>query len=162
MILDRLSNAYRYGEIHPRIRRALDYLAATDFASLPDGRRDLEGDTLFALIQRYKTKPAAQGKWEAHRKYIDVQYIAQGAEIMGRAHREQLTPTQSYSDEKDVVLLEGDGDFFTLNAGDFALLYPEDAHMPCLACGEVPVSVIKVVVKILVEKTGHTQAGANT
>jgi len=33
----------------------------------------------------YQTKPREQGIWEAHRKYIDVQYMIQGSELMGWA-----------------------------------------------------------------------------
>ncbi len=148
MILDRLDNATHYRDCHSGIRQAFAYLAATDFSQMPDGRIDLDGDTVFALVQRYTTKPKAEGVWEAHRKYIDVQYIANGAEIIGRTHLSQLNLTQPYSDEKDVLLFEGAGDFFSLGTGDFAIFFPEDAHMPGLCAGENPAPVLKVVVKI--------------
>ncbi len=148
MIFDRLGNAPLYFGLGARLRKAFDYLASSDFATVPDGRVDLDGDALFALVQRYVTKPHDQGTWEAHRRYADVQYLAVGAEQVGYAGLHNLTLQQPYSEAGDVVLLEGQGGLLSLRSGDFAVFFPEDAHMPGLACGE-PGHVLKVVVKAL-------------
>ncbi len=49
------------------------------------GRHDLDGDDLFALVQEYTTRAADECVWEAHRRYIDVQFVVTGAERMGVA-----------------------------------------------------------------------------
>ncbi len=120
---------------------------AQDFTAMENGRYEINGDNVFALVQRYNSKPRDQGVWEAHRRYIDVQYIASGIESMGYAHIGNLKETQDYSAEKDVLLLDGQGDYFTARHDCFAVFYPEDAHMPGLA-HENPTPVLKVVVKV--------------
>ncbi len=149
MIIDHIKKASCYSGVNPGIRKALDYLAGKDFSTLAPGRYDIEGDRLFALVQRYDTKPREQGVWEAHRRYIDVQFVAGGVESMGYAPIASLTVTQPYAADNDYVLLAGTGDFVTAAAGTFVIFFPDDAHMPCLACG-APQAVCKVVVKVAV------------
>lgn len=151
MIIDRLGNAGLYRGLGEHVRKALDYLASQDFAGLESGRYDIDGDNVYALVQRYVTKPREKGVWEAHRRYIDVQYVASGIETLGYTHVGGLKETQEYSPEKDCVLLAGAGDFVTARAGTFVVFFPEDAHMPCLA-SEGAVPVLKVVVKVLANK----------
>ncbi len=150
MIVDHIRNASRYGGIAERMQTAFEYLAATDFGNLTPGRYDLDGDKVFALVQQYETKARDQGVWEAHRRYIDVQYIAKGIETIGYADLDGLTITQPYARDKDCMLLAGDGDFLTARAGTFCVFFPEDAHMPGLTC-QTPGTVRKVVVKVRIE-----------
>ncbi len=150
MIIDDIRNRAVYSGINKGIRTALEYLAKTDFTAMAPGRHDIEGDRMYALVQQYTTKPREQGRWEAHRRYIDVQYVVAGIETMGRSDLTRLTVTDPYSAGKDCVLLAGDGDFLTARAGTFIVFFPEDAHMPCLDSG-APAQVRKVVVKVAVE-----------
>ena len=113
------------------------------------GRHELDGDKVFALVQQYQTKPLAEGKWEAHRKYIDVQYVAAGVEKIGWAPVSRLKVTELYDETKDVAFYTGKGDFVTVPAGWFVILFPEDAHMPSIAV-DAPSPVTKVVVKVKV------------
>jgi|688.fasta_scaffold547414_2 YhcH/YjgK/YiaL family protein len=153
MIIDRLKNAKIYHGLGENLKKALDFLAANDFSAMESGRHDIDGDRVFALIQRYETKPREHGLWEAHRRYIDVQYVVSGIEMLGSTHIDGLTQTQPYSEEKDCSLFAGSGDFATARAGDFLIFFPEDAHMPCLAHDQ-PAPVLKVVVKALANFDG--------
>lgn len=150
MIIDQLKHAGLYKGLGENLKKAFDYLAAHDFSAMESGRYDIDGDTVFALVQRYDTKPREKGLWEAHRRYIDVQFVASGIESLGWAQLGNLTETQPYSAEKDFLLLAGSGDVVTARAGDFLVFFPEDAHMPCLAHDQ-PAPVLKVVVKVLVK-----------
>ena len=149
MIIDSIQNRARYERLGTGIAKALEYLARTDVSKMATGRYDLDGDNVYALVQRYDTKPREKGVWEAHRRYIDVQFVASGVESMGYAPIGSLTVTQPYAADNDCVLLAGTGDFVTAAAGTFVVFFPEDAHMPCLACGAPP-AVCKVVVKVAV------------
>ena len=149
MILDRLENADFYRNLHPRLARAFEYLRTTNLAQLPAGRHDIAGGELFAISQEYRTKPESEGFWEAHRRYIDVQYIVAGVERMGYAPLPALTVRQTYDEEKDLLVCDGRGDFCTVAAGSFAIFAPQDGHMPSLAVGE-PAVVRKVVIKVAV------------
>lgn len=149
MIIDTLKNASLYYGLTPRIASGLRYLEKTDFSLLEPGKYELDGSKLFALVQRYESKPRETGKWEAHRKYIDIQFIAQGIECMGYANIDGLTVTQPYSDKDDCLLFDGKGNILTAAAGNFLLFAPQDAHMPGLAL-TAPQPVTKVVVKVLI------------
>ena len=148
MLTDHLDRADRYRLLAPRIAAALDYVRATDFRVLADGKYLIAGDDVFALVQRYTTKPADAGRWEAHRKYIDLQCVFDGIEQIGYAPLDTLT-AEPYDAERDLAWLSGQGEFVTMRAGRFMLLWPEDAHMPGIAVGP-PGPVLKVVVKIAV------------
>ena len=149
MIFDCLENADFYRGLHPRLGKAFDYLRTTDLARLPSGRIEIAGSEMFAIVQDYRTKRPEEGFWEAHRRYIDVQYVISGAERMGYANLQSMTVKQPYDEEKDLLILEGTGDACTVPAGSFTIFAPQDAHMPGLAAGE-PAPARKIVVKIAV------------
>ena len=146
MIIDRLSNASTYYGLTPRLERALRFLELLDAAQAPVGRREIAGEQVFALIQEYESKPLSQGAWEAHRKYADIQYVAAGVEQLGYAHVDALRQGE-YDAERDFLPLEGEGQLLRLPAGCFAILMPQDAHMPGMAVDQ-PAPVKKVVVKV--------------
>jgi YhcH/YjgK/YiaL family protein len=104
---------------------------------------------MFALVQEYDTKLKEQGLWEAHRRYIDLQYVVQGTEGFGYANINHLKQSE-YDSIKDFLPLHGDGDLVTVHDGSFILLLPEDAYMPGMAIDK-PVQVKKVVIKIAID-----------
>jgi YhcH/YjgK/YiaL family protein len=119
----------------------------------PLGRQDLDGDHCFALVQTYETKPMEKAKFEAHRKYIDVQFIYSGREtILWAPLAAMVEETMAYSEEKEAALwkLVPDVTPLHMSAGHFAILYPQDAHAPCIEWDK-PEQVFKVVVKVAVE-----------
>ena len=148
MIIDSLDNSQQYSAVNPNIGRAFEYLLQTNLSELNVGRLDIAGEEIYALVQQYNTKPKEQGFWEAHRRYIDLQVVIQGSEKIGYANLNRLTQGE-YDTKKDFLPLTGEGEFLILNAGDFMLLFPADAHMPGIAVAS-PISVKKIVVKIKV------------
>ena len=149
MVTDRLDNVALYRSLSPRIAAAIDYVTSTDFSVIADGKYAIDGDRLFALVQRYTSKPMNEGRWEAHRKYIDLQVVVNGIEQIGYVSINQLN-AEPYDDAKDLIWLSGAaGQWFTLPAGHFTLLWPGDAHMPGVQANG-PAEVLKVVVKIAV------------
>jgi YhcH/YjgK/YiaL family protein len=151
MISDTLKNRNLYGAISSGIKTALEYLATTNFTALEPGRYELDGNNIFILVQKYDTVTKDQGKWECHRKYIDIQYIAEGIEQIGFNNISNMKITTEYNPEKDVAFLSGDGDVVTLTKGSYGIFFPEDAHQPKLAPANKPGAVKKVVVKIRVD-----------
>ena len=151
MISDTLKNKNLYGAISSRIKTALEHLATTDFTNIEPGRYELDGANLFVLVQKYDTLPKDQGKWECHRKYIDIQYIAEGIEQIGFSNISNMKITTEYNPDKDVAFLSGDGDVVTLTKGSYGIFFPDDAHQPKLAPENRPGTVKKVVVKIKVD-----------
>ena len=149
MIIDRLETASLSSNLAPRVTTALASLRDKDFTSIEPGRYDIQGDEIYAIVQEYTTKDASEVKWEAHRQYFDVQYVARGKERMGYANLGDLTVIQDYQEKDDYLLLEGEGDFLAMVPETFIILGPQDAHMPQVAAG-APSAVRKVVIKVAV------------
>jgi YhcH/YjgK/YiaL family protein len=98
------------------------------------------------MLQNYTSKPREQGFWEAHRRYLDLQVMIEGVELIGYANITHLSQA-TYDPVKDFLPLFGQGNFLTLQNGSFALLFPQDAHMPGIAHA-IPAPVKKLVIKI--------------
>lgn len=151
MIAIKLEDAARQAPRGAGLQKALDFLRRPGTLSLPDGRHEIDGEKVFALVQRYETLAAARPRFEAHRKYVDVQFIAAGAEVIGWAPLVSVRVDEPYDAGKDVCFGEAAGGWtpVRLEAGQLAVLYPEDAHAPRLAAG-APARVAKIVVKVAV------------
>ncbi len=147
MIFDKLEKSHFYYGLSERIKTAFKYLAATDLLNLENGSYEIDGDNVFVIVQDYRTKPENEGKWEAHRNYIDIQYIIKGNEKLGYLNLEGFQPEGEYNFEKDIVFGSGKGGFLEAKSGDFVLFAPQDAHMPGLCVNE-PEYVKKAVVKV--------------
>lgn len=108
------------------------------------------GDGVFALEQAYTAKPPAEGRWEAHRVYIDVQVIVSGAELMEVTDVSRLIVAEDHTPAKDLLFFEQnpDGSVLRVRAGELAVFYPVDAHKPSLAAGSPAALVRKTVVKV--------------
>jgi biofilm protein TabA len=108
-------------------------------------------DGAFALEQVYTPKPRAEGFFESHRKYIDVQVVVAGAELMELADISRLEVSQAYNPERDFTKyadLTG-ATVLRMGPGDVAIFFPADGHMPGLhwhGSGLVRKSVVKVPV----------------
>jgi biofilm protein TabA len=150
MIADVLKNIQLYSTISPGIKTALEYISRTDFSVMEPERFELDEGNLFVIIQKYDTQPKDQVKWECHRNYIDVQYIAEGKELIGFANIDKMKVSVPYNPEKDVEFLSGEGDYVTLSKGSYGIFFPQDAHMPKVAPKDIPGKVVKVVIKIKV------------
>jgi len=136
----------------PSLRKAFAFLRGRDLLQLPDGRTDIDGDRVFSLVQRYETVVTDAPKFEYHRKYIDVQFIASGEEVIGWAPAGRMSVTEAYDASRDICFGTVDPGKWTpvlLQAGQLAVLWPEDAHAPKGAAG-MPSSVMKIVVKVAV------------
>ncbi|MGH8020289.1 MAG: YhcH/YjgK/YiaL family protein [Opitutaceae bacterium] len=150
MIIDTLENAGRYAALHPLFAAGFDYLRRFK-PDTADGRHEIEGDSLFALVQTVQTGPAAEKRFEAHRRYIDIQYVAPGSEIMEYSALDDLRPTGTFDEQKDFGLFHDPASATRLlvDAGSFAIYYPQDGHKPCCSAG-APATVRKIVIKAAV------------
>jgi len=120
-------------------------------AALPAGashRHELAGGA-YAMEMAYLTKPRAEGFFESHRRFIDVQVVVEGDEFMEVTAAATLGLAQPYDPAKDFTK-HADADapsVLRVSAGQAAIFWPEDAHMPSLAVGR-PALVRKTVVKV--------------
>ena len=131
-------------------KKAIEFLRRPDIHNMADGRVDIDGQHVFALVQRYETVKTDAPKFEYHRKYIDIQYIVSGREVIGWIPVERMTITEAYDTEKDIcfgIAPKKEITIVHLHAGQLAVFYPEDGHAPKLAAG-LPSTVFKIVVKV--------------
>ena len=136
------------------LRNALEYLAATDFSKVADGRYVLDGEKMYANVENYTTADRSTKKPEAHNKYIDEQYLGKGTEKIYFAPRTaDVKVVEDYAEERDLLFFENieEKDYVVLNAGDFAVLFPWELHRPGCNAENEPSAVQKIVVKIAVK-----------
>ncbi len=149
MIVDRLQNwdGYPLGEVW---QQAMEFLLSLE----PDAEEKeypLDGERVFARIMSYPTIPADSARFEAHRKYADIQTVLSGEELLEWSPISGLEITSPYDPSKDVEFysrLQPGPTRVKLSPGFFALLFPQDAHAPQLQCGKEAVIAKKVVIKI--------------
>ena len=101
------------------------------------------------LVQKGTTKPVETALIEAHRKYLDVQYVVEGSEVVGWAPLEAMMPAEDFNEDKDFGMYTGKCEFLNIPAGRCYVVYPEDGHMPCVHL-EQPTEYTKIVVKLKV------------
>lgn len=137
--------------------RAVTYLLETDFFNMDAGKYPIDGENVFAMIKMPETKSQGQACWESHRKYVDIQYLLKGSEIIGFQNTGGLTERVPYNKENDIAFYHDNGKgFFPLLVPDsFVICFPWDAHMPLICAGH-PQKIKKVVIKVLAEREGKT------
>ncbi len=149
MLASTISLAKKYDYLEDKFKKSYEWLQNNDVTKMEDGRYEIcEG--AFALVQRYTTVPFAEARFEAHDKFFDIQYLAEGYESFGVCMREGLEVTEDKLAESDVIFFKHPK-FYTqvnLRKGDFVVVPPEEAHQPRAAYQEKPVPVVKVVVKV--------------
>jgi YhcH/YjgK/YiaL family protein len=117
--------------------------------NINEGRFEIAVDDVYALVNNYDTKNSGDGNLEAHRKFIDVQYVVSGSELMGYVPLKEQKPFKEYDAEKDFILYKDDPSFVKLDARMFAILFPGELHMPGIMINN-PAKVKKVVIKVRV------------
>ncbi len=119
--------------------------------TLAEGASHREGlpDGAHAVEMAYRTKRPQEGFFESHQKFIDVQVIVSGEEVMEAAAAGPLGVMEAYDEAKDMThhADPAAASRLRLRAGDVAVFWPEDAHKPSIAV-DGPALVRKTVVKV--------------
>jgi len=146
MILDRLDNAEQYARLNDAFAAAFRFLRRVDLARLPPGRHGIDGDRVYAVVANDKARRREEAKLEAHRKYIDIQFVISGNEEMGwKPLKSCGAVSVAYNPEKDIEFLAGSPDtWITVAPGSFVIFFPEDAHAPLVGAGTIHKVVVKV------------------
>lgn len=148
MIIDNLENSERYRLLHPLFEKAFNYLKETNLYAIVPGKYSIDGDNVFAIVQEYETLDAANEQMESHKKYIDVQYVINGVELVGFSVFNDQKVSKLYDAETDFMLYEEAPSFFAeLGKGMLMIFFPSDLHMPCIK-KEKPAAVKKIVIKV--------------
>jgi biofilm protein TabA len=148
MIIDSLENAYKYTDLHKGFAKAFQFINNTNLDTVEDGKYDIQGKDMYASVFTKDGLKAAEAKYEAHDQYIDIQVCPTGSETIGWKPRKKCKDINApYNPEKDVTFFNVEPDtYFTLQAGQFVIFFPEDVHGPMI--GEGPVKKLVAKVKI--------------
>src|SRR5689334_20928445 len=129
MIHDTLSQHGRYEQILPAFKQAFEFLLAKAKPALAEGQIDIAGERMFARVAKYTTRDFEVAQPEAHRKYIDIQYLISGREtIYWTPLAETAAPVVQYDAEKDILFFGHNSRArpFELHTGDFCIFFPDD------------------------------------
>lgn len=152
MILDDLKNLRQYNSLFPGMQAAAEFLEKMT-AQTPTGRYPIDGTNVYAMVQRYETKPEDTLPWECHDNYLDIQYLFSGQETILWAERNAVPEWGAYSESNDSTVSYGKCTPvpLTLSPGQFAIFTSHDAHKPkCIK--DTPAPVVKVVVKMKIKE----------
>jgi YhcH/YjgK/YiaL family protein len=151
VILTTLADSAAYEVLGSRVAAGLRWLRDMDPA-IGDGRHAIDGDDVFALVSSYQTGPSTEKRFESHRVYVDLQYVAAGHERILHAPVDALAVETPYDPATDVVFYAEPpfASSLLMRPGDLAVFHPGDGHKPgCMAGGrhEVKKVVVKVALK---------------
>lgn len=150
--IDRKALAISYYNNQLRWNQAFQFLTTHDLTSLAPGNYQISGKDLYAIVSEYMSKSIENARFEAHKNYVDLQYVISGSELMG------ITPLamqneikQPYDPVKDVVFVSvHEHRDIRATPSVFFLFFPNDIHRPGLMDG-VSSPVRKIVVKIKID-----------
>jgi biofilm protein TabA len=146
MILDKLENACNYLSLHPKFKEAFQFLNRPGIKEFAFQSYSLDDKVLYALLSNKQGKKKDEAKLETHKKYIDIQFLIEGEELIGwKAAKDCEKVDKAYSEENDIEFFSDiPQTFIKLTAGTFAIFYPEDAHAPMISDSLIHKVVLKV------------------
>ncbi|MBE7719254.1 MAG: DUF386 domain-containing protein [Lacrimispora celerecrescens] len=155
MIYGHIGSAETEKAYTEKIRKAISILRETDVTEMHHGKYPLDGENLILQINEVTTGPAEEKRPEVHRKYIDVQYMVRGHELIGFypdcGDGEVL---EDLLEENDVLFYKERDDvnelMLPMTEGCYAIFFPEDVHRPCCQMG-APEAIKKIVLKVKVD-----------
>lgn len=127
--------------------KALAYLTTTRLNELAPGKYLIAGDSLFALVTENPLKTPETAKWESHRKYIDLQCVISGAELIQVSPLAHASVSLPYDESKDLANYETSGVSHLAGPGRIFVFFSKDVHKPNLQAG-LATTDKKIVIKI--------------
>lgn len=153
MIYGNVNNLGNKKAYSPLILELLERLKSGEWDDVENGKYEIKENDIFIIISTYETSPEEEKKPEVHRKYIDIQYIFEGTELIKVAtDMGNCNIYSPYNEDNDIMFYtHADNEArLIMKKGDFAVFYPQDIHKP--ACNYLEKSQIrKAVIKISVD-----------
>jgi YhcH/YjgK/YiaL family protein len=149
---DALEFSFQYAKNLQRWISAFKYLQETDLDKVEPGKYKIDGNNVYVSVAEGKTKLFEDTKWEAHKQYIDIQYVVQGKEKIGVAPLSKAVQIEPFDETKDVGFFEvpePDCKYYIAQPGTFFIFFPQDAHRPSVNVKGTDTDK-KIVIKIKV------------
>ena len=145
MIVDHIDNWRLYETAHSLFPLAFECLTQTDWSIIDEGRFSISGEDVFAIVDRRRGKGTDDAKLEIHRQYIDIQYLVEGADVIGYCPLLDCRAPDPFEDDQDIGFFrDRPATWLNIDESCFAIFYPTDAHAPMGTKDEF----LKVVVKV--------------
>jgi YhcH/YjgK/YiaL family protein len=146
MIIDRLERAEKYYFLNENLKTAFKFIEKNDLKSLKPGKYEIDGENAYLIIAEGKPDADFENKLEAHVKYIDIQMAVIGSfGLSWKAIEDCNNLIAEYEPEEDAAYYSDKSDFeIMLNPGNFAILFPEDAHYPKPPVENIKKAVFKI------------------
>lgn len=137
MIFDKLKNAACYAGLSDNFRTAIEFMLSRDFTDAPAGKYEIDGKEVYATIYDQTGLTVGKEKYECHRNYADIQLVLSGGERMFYAELGSCENFTDHNDVKDIAFCTAEnGVDLRFLPGDFAIFFPQDAHMPGMCLPE--------------------------
>lgn len=149
--LDNVNELMPYMSV--RIGAALAFLRDSDFENMEVGKYEILGEDVYAKVDEYKTEAVTVKKVEAHKQFIDVQFIAKGRELIGVAPLTEEDTIEENLSELDMCFYNNPQlkeTNIVLEKSDFVIIFPWELHRPGCNAGEKSIKVKKVIIKVRV------------
>ena len=148
MILDVLENARRYVALNHGFAKAFEFLTRPDVSNLPEGRHDIDGDRVYAIVTNGPGRKRQDALLETHEKYIDIQLIVAGTDDIGWKPKSSCRqPSGKYDPESDFQFFADEADaWISTGPGAFVVFFADDAHLPTISSGNLHKIVAKVAI----------------
>lgn len=149
MIIDTMENAVQYLALNPRFETAFNFLANPACETLPNGRHDIDGDEVYAVVFRGKGREWDGACMEVHENYIDIQFMLFGTDRMGwksRGDCETRAEDEDKPEDDAYFYKDGPDTWFEVRPGQFTIFFPLDAHLPTTGEGHMHKIIVKVKV----------------
>jgi biofilm protein TabA len=142
--------AESYFKFKDRWDKAFQFLKSNDLTKLT-GRHDVDGTNVYVIVADYNSKDKSGTRYESHDKYVDIQYVAVGEELMGKTTLDKAKVSVPYNAANDITYFDFDGgDYIKATPGNFFIFFPGEVHRPSVKIDE-SVPIKRIVVKILVQ-----------
>ena len=149
MIFDTISHLPQY--LPQDVWKDLESFLSRLCPDAPEGQCEIRKSEIFAQISSYKTRLPSKGHFETHDKYVDVQIVLSGMEMIDVVPRDALIPDTDYDEQNDICFYKTTDVHavrLPMVPSHFAMFFPQDAHDPQLAPPTGVQNVKKVVIKI--------------
>lgn len=146
MIVDKLPQLSLYKNTHPRFAAVCEFVTSNDINNLPDGRTGIDGDNIYVNHERFEGRGMEAARFERHNKYIDIQLVLAGDEVIGWSPQgNPANPGEGYEDERDLEFHGGAPLLWIPAAPEtFAIFFPSDLHAPAAGNGDIEKLIFKI------------------
>lgn len=136
-------------EYPERWKAAFEFLSKSNLETLPVGEYKIMGSDVYAIVSEYEPRKIEDCMFESHKKYIDIQYVIKGKELIGLTTIDKVQPKVEYDKQKDIAFYTSDkkAEYETATPDNYFVFFPENLHRPSIQ-KEAGLKVKKIVIKL--------------